>query len=337
DPADASVDRSVVRLAKKCFDLLNPAKDLIEARKPTTKRNHSGYNIDGVCHDGRVDLARLIAGSEGTLCVITQAVLRTVDVPKVKALVQFEFKTFAKMAAAVPLAVDSGASACELMDRTLIAVAAEALPQYYDLFPSECAAVLMVEQTGESEQDVREKIAKTITAVRPLSSEQAEYFDADAQARLWKSRKDAVPLLGRQRGPAQPIAFIEDTSVDHTRLGEYIAGLEAISEKYRVEMAFYGHAGDGELHIRPYLDLSSREGLAKMKKLADEVFTLAFSLGGSASGEHADGLVRAAFIKQQFGSEYYELLKQVKKIFDADGIMNPGKIINDDPDVMTRR
>ncbi len=337
DPEDASVDPAVAKLAKRCFDLLNPAKDLIDKCKPTTKRNHSGYNIDGVCHDGRVDLARLIAGSEGTLCVITQAVLRTVDIPKVKALVQFEFKTFEKMAAAVPIIVDCGASACELMDRTLMAVAAEALPEYYDLFPSECAAVLMVEQTGESEEEVKEKIAKTIGAVGGLSSEQAEYFDADAQARLWKSRKDAVPLLGRQRGAAKPVAFIEDISVDHRRLGEYIAGLEAISEKHHVEMAFYGHAGDGELHIRPYLDLSSREGLAKMNKLAEEVFTLAFSLGGSASGEHADGLVRAAFIKQQFGGEYYEVLKQVKKIFDADGIMNPGKIINDDPEVMTKQ
>jgi anaerobic glycerol-3-phosphate dehydrogenase C subunit len=100
-------------------------------------------------------------------------------------------------------------------------------------------------------------------------------------------------------------------------------------------MTYYGHAGDGELHIRPYLDLSNPDDVKKMTQIADEVFSLAWSLGGTISGEHADGLVRAAFIRKQFGSEYYEILKQIKKIFDPSNILNPGKIISDRADVMT--
>jgi len=100
-------------------------------------------------------------------------------------------------------------------------------------------------------------------------------------------------------------------------------------------MALYGHAGDGELHVRPYLDLHDAVDVQKMLSIANDVFSLAWSLGGTISGEHADGLVRAAFIKNQYGEDVYNLLKEIKTIFDPDNLMNPGKIISDDPDVMT--
>jgi FAD/FMN-containing dehydrogenase/Fe-S oxidoreductase len=336
DPNSPPADEAVADIAKQCFDLLAPAKKLIDEAKPETKRNHSGYNIADICHDNRIDIAKLIAGSEGTLGIITQAVLKTVDLPKEKALVQFEFASFEKMAKAVPIIVDTGVSACELMDKTLIAMAKKSLPQYGDLFPSECVAVLLVEHFSDTQQEIKEKINNTVSSVKRLCNGFTEYFDPKQQARLWKSRKDAVPLLQRKPGFEQAIAFIEDVSISNKRLDEYISSLEKISQKHHITMAYYGHAGDGQLHIRPYIDLSTKEGLEKMRILAEEVFSLAFSLRGSISGEHADGLVRAAFIAKQFGKEYYDLLRRIKKIFDPKNIMNPGKIINDDPDIMTK-
>jgi Fe-S oxidoreductase len=101
-------------------------------------------------------------------------------------------------------------------------------------------------------------------------------------------------------------------------------------------MSFYGHAGDGELHIRPYLDLSDPAEVEKMRSIANDVFELAWSLGGSISGEHADGLVRAAFLRRQYGNEFYELLRAIKNVFDPDGLMNPDKIISSDADIMVR-
>ena len=156
------------------------------------------------------------------------------------------------------------------------------------------------------------------------------------QKRLWKSRKDAVPLLYRKKDKKHPAGFMEDTSVDYKRLGEYISGIQKIGEKYDFEVSFFGHAGDGELHLRPYLDLSDPADVQKMRVIANDVFSLAWSLGGSISGEHADGLVRAAFIRQQYGDEYYEILCKIKNIFDPKGLMNPGKIINPDADVMVK-
>jgi FAD/FMN-containing dehydrogenase/Fe-S oxidoreductase len=330
------VEPALSQISQDCFRLLNSNAAVIEKAQPRTKRSHSGYNIAGVVHDNKIDMAKLLAGSEGTLAVFTEVTLRTVDIPKVSAVIQFEFDSLDKMARAVLPIVDCGADACELMGRELIKIARDAFEQYRDILNPVSAASLLVEHTGQTAQEVEEKIEKTISVVGSLAFDSTTVFDPAVQKRLWKCRKDAVPLLSRVKGLKQPIPFIEDVSVDNTKLAEYVKGLQKIGDKFDVDMTYYGHAGDGELHIRPYLDLSNPDDVKKMTQMADEVFSLAWSLGGSISGEHADGLVRAAFIKKQFGNEYYEILKQIKKIFDPSNTLNPDKIISDRTDVMTQ-
>ncbi|UCE99760.1 MAG: anaerobic glycerol-3-phosphate dehydrogenase subunit C, partial [Planctomycetota bacterium] len=280
--------------------------------------------------------AMLLAGSEGTLAIFTKITLKTVPVPVAKALLQLEFESIEQMVRAVPIIVDGGASACELMDKTLIGMAIEAFPEYRDILPADATAVLLVEHTGETEEQVKEKIKNMDSAVGKIASGRRIVFEPRQQQRLWKSRKDAVPVLDRKKGRKHPVPFIEDVSVGNERLGEYISKLEEIGKRYDLAVSFYGHAGDGELHIRPYLDLSNPAEVEKMQAVAKEVFTLAWSLGGTISGEHADGLVRAAFIRQQYGDEFYQLLRKIKNIFDPEGVMNPGKIISDDDNVMVK-
>ncbi len=335
DPA-AMPDGPAKEIALGCISVLDGKQELIEKVQPKTERNRSGYNIAGICRDGHIDLAKLLAGSEGTLAVYTKIRLATVPVPAKKALVQMEFDTFGQMARAVPLVVESGASACELMDRALMDLALESLPGYEDIFPANCQACLLVEHDGDTMEQIEARIEKTVEAVGELSSGRMTVTDDAQQKRVWKSRKDAVPLLNRKRGPAQAIPFIEDVSVENRQLDKYIEGLEEIGKRYNIPMAFYGHAGDGELHVRPYLDLSMQEDVEKMQKIAWEVFELAWSLGGSVSGEHADGLVRAGFLEKQFGSEYYSLLGEIKDVFDPRDVLNPGKIINTDRDIMIK-
>ncbi|MEJ5260781.1 MAG: FAD-linked oxidase C-terminal domain-containing protein [Anaerohalosphaeraceae bacterium] len=324
------------KIAGQCFALLSGKESVIRAARRKTERNRSGYAIDGIVHDGVVDLARLTAGSEGTLAVFTEITLRTVPVPRCKGLVQLEFPSFETMARAIPLILRCGPAACELMDQGLMTMARQAYPKYRDVLPEGCAAALLVEMTGTDENEVHEKLQRVRLSVADLAVRAENVLEESRQQRLWKARKDAVPLLNRQKGPAHPIPFIEDVSVDPVRLDEYIAGLEKIGRQYGITMAYYGHAGDGGVHIRPYIDLSREEGVRQMRAMAEEVFELAWSMGGSVSGEHADGLVRAAFIRRQYGDAYYELLKGVKRIFDPEGILNPGKILNEDPDVMVR-
>jgi anaerobic glycerol-3-phosphate dehydrogenase C subunit len=324
------------RIAISCLELLAGKEKIIAKALPATKRNRSGYNIAGAYHDGQIDLARLMAGSEGTLAIFTKITLRTVPLPKAKGLLQLEFDSLDKMAKAVPIIVEKGASACELMDNRLISMAVEHLPEYRDVLPVGATVALLVEHTGLTQEEVKQKIRNTDSAVARLTGNRTIVLDEQMQKRIWKARKDAVPLLERGQGKKRPVPFIEDVSVENTKLAEYIAGLEKIGRKFDVEMTFYGHAGDGELHIRPYLDLSRQDEIDKMVQIADEVFTLAWSLGGTVSGEHAVGLVRAAFLRRQYGDEFYNLLCSIKKIFDPGNQLNPGKIISDNPDVMVQ-
>jgi anaerobic glycerol-3-phosphate dehydrogenase C subunit len=335
DPAQLEDDRAA-NLAGKCLSLLSDKEAVIRKALPETKRNRSGYTVAGICHDGQVDLARLLAGSEGTLAIFTEITLRTVELPPARGLLQLEFDSLEKAAQAVPIIVDSGASACELMDRTLLGMAREALPEYRDILPAGAEATLLVEHTAQSQEEVKERIERTDSVVGATATGRRVVLDERQQQRLWKSRKDAVPLLDRNKGRKHPVPFIEDVSVGNSRLVEYISGMKQIAERYGISMSFYGHAGDGELHVRPYLDLSDPAEVEKMRSIANDVFSLAWSLGGTISGEHADGLVRAAFIRRQYGDEFYDLLCEIKKIFDPGDLMNPGKIISADIDVMVK-
>jgi anaerobic glycerol-3-phosphate dehydrogenase C subunit len=327
-------DSRIDEIAKQCISLLAGKKDVIANALPATKRNRSGYNIAGAYRDGKVNLARLMGGSEGTLAIFTKITLRTVPLPKAKGLLQLEFDSLDKMAKAVPIIVSTGASACELMDNYLIAMAIEHLPAYRDVLPANATAALLVEHVGETPEQVRSKIKTTDSAIANLAGNRTIVFDEQTQKRIWKARKDAVPLLDRRKGRQRPVPFIEDVSVENDKLAEYIAGLQKIGQKYNIAMSYYGHAGDGELHIRPYLDLGEKGDVDKMTQIANEVFALAWSLGGTVSGEHAVGLVRAAFLRKQYGDEFYNLLCGIKNILDPAGLLNPGKIINDNPNVM---
>ena len=321
-------------IARDCWSLLTAGKTVIDKALPATARNRCGYNIAGVCHDNRIDLAHLVAGSEGTLAIFTRLTLRTVPLPAAKGLLQLEFDSLDHMARAVPTIVKTNPTACEMMDQSLIGMALDQLPQYRDILPAGAAAVLLIEHVGPSQTDVREKIEVTDLAVGKRATGRTIIMEPTAQARIWKSRKDAGPLLYRKRRREHPAEFMEDVSVDHRRLADYLAGLGKIQKRHGITMCFFGHAGDGELHVRPYIDLGNPKDREKMLAIAEDVYTLAWSLGGTISGEHAVGLIRASFVRRQYGDAYYGLLKEVKRIFDPAGLMNPGKILNEDPGVM---
>ena len=244
-------DDEAAGIAKSCCSVLSDKGSVIRNALPGTKRNRSGYTIAGICHNGKIDLARLLAGSEGTLAIFTEITLTTVEVPAAKALLQLEFESLERAAQAVPIIVDAGASACELMDKTVLDMACEALPEYRDILPAKAVAVLLVEHTGSSENEVRAAIQQTDSAVGAIAVKRRIVVDEREQQRLWKSRKDAVPLLDRRKGKKHPVPFVEDVSVGNTRLGEYISGMKEIGQRYGITMSFYGHAGDGELHVRP--------------------------------------------------------------------------------------
>ena len=157
-------------------------------------------------------------------------------------------------------------------------------------------------------------------------------LDDETIKAFWAIRKSAEPLVYGKHEHLHPVGFIEDTSMDPRRLGEYLEGKERIFAKHGIEYATYGHAGAGVLHTRPYLDLTIPEHCEKMEQIAVETYELLLRLGGSISGEHGDGLSRTQFLEMQFGPELYRVFHEVKDVWDPHHILNPGKIVyNTDP------
>ncbi len=316
-------------------DLLAPQQKAIADRWPKSERNRSGYNLHRAMEGGCVNLHRLISGSEGTLAVVGEATLRLVRRPKVKALMQLHFATIDDSARAAAAAFRMNPAACELMDAALADVARKAYPHYSKALPPPgVAASLLIECDGDTLDEVRDKLAAFPKAIN-WAVKHNEVLDPADQKMIWSARKAAVPLLFRVPGKKQPVPFIEDIAVPVDRFAEYIHGLQAILEKHGTPVCYFAHAGHGECHTRPYLDLHEPAEVDKMVAIAEQTYEMIWGLGGTISGEHGEGLVRAAFIKRQYGP-LYEVMREVKKIFDPAGILNPGKIINDDPDVMRK-
>ncbi len=333
-PVDPDATDTAGRLAAQVHDLVTRNADLIARHMPRVGRNRSGYAIDKVVADGNVHLGRVIAGSEGTLGIITEARLRILPRPKVRGLLQLNFTRMDAMAAAVPVILADEPATCETMDGKLLDLARQAYPRYRNVLPGGVAASLLIEHDGDDLDEVRDKIERTRRRI-DSAGEMVEILDEADQRAVWNARKAAVPLLFRKPGRKQPVPVIEDVAVPPDRLGEYIAGLDTILRRHETEAALYAHAGDGELHTRPYLNLHDPVDVERMRAIAEETFELTWSLGGTISGEHGEGLVRVEFIRKQYGP-LYDVMRDVKQLFDPAGILNPGKIINDDPDVMTR-
>ncbi len=337
----AGMGERSTRYTGQVGDLLAGVKGLLEAKRPKSPRHGSGYNLYGTMENNGINLRQLIAGSEGTLGIVTEAEIGLVDIPRVKMLAQLNFDTLGAMARCVPAILEHDPAACELMDGTLLELTREAHPDYRGVLPDGVAASLLVELAGGSEGEVRRRIEQFGAAMRGLPvaarcRDMKEIISATDQALVWKARKAALPLLFRRKSAYQPTPIIEDVAVPPEALGEYLDGLTEITRRLEIPIAYYAHAGHGEIHPRPYLDLHQASEIRKMRQLADEVFKLAWKLGGSISGEHGEGLVRAAWIRQQVGDEVYEVLRGIKGVFDPENRLNPGKIINDDPDIMEK-
>jgi FAD/FMN-containing dehydrogenase/Fe-S oxidoreductase len=321
-------DAAGQELQKKIYDLLNPNRKIIDQFWPALKRNRAGYNLKGVLSRSGGDLVKLFAGSEGTLGVFTEITLQLVRAPAVKVALSANFDDLALSARAVNIILEFNPAAVELMDGTLIKLARSADKQLAEVLPESQASLLIEFNDRGVLEDCKKKLAGEFGRHVTLH----EMLDPAEQKRHWSARKSAVPLLFRQPGPARPAAFVEDIAVDSSKLPEYLQGMQGVFEKYGLHASFYGHAGSGEFHIRPFLNLRDPLEREKLSDLARDAYELVWSLGGTISGEHAAGIIRSWALRKQYGPAY-ECMEQVKRLLDPAGILNPGKIIVTDTDL----
>jgi FAD/FMN-containing dehydrogenase len=324
---------------RKLPDLLIANYNLIQKSKPDVNKDATGYWLYDVLRDETVDLNRLVCGSQGTFGIITEVTLKTVLKPKLNGLLMASFDSLETTGKAIMKVLGLEPSAFEIVDSFLLQMIQKAEPKIVEellvdsKFP---AVILLIEFDGDDLNLIKQKIEGAKNRLAGLAVEFNEAFEKEKQDKLWAVRRRAATVAESAQGKKKALPFIEDSVVHPKRLSEYISELYKILQKYGVEFAVWGHAGNGNIHLQPFLDIGDKADREKLFAIAEEVYNLVIKLKGALSGEHNDGLMRSPFLKMQFKEGIYDLFKQVKQIFDPLNIFNPHKKVDVDLDFVKR-
>lgn len=337
------IEGDVYRHIYKTLSQEDIANNIIkEFPKPSIHRRNTGYAIDELLKlkpfnpaGENFNFCKLLTGSEGTLALTTEIKINLVPLPPAhKILVCTHFKTLDESLRAVVLAMEHQPAACELMDKIILDCTKESIEQRKNRFfiDGDPEAILCVEFWGESEEEVEQKAQELI---QDFQKNQVGYhhplIHGDEISRVWSLRKAGLGLLANIPGDNKAVAVVEDTAVDVKDLPDYIREFTEIMDSFGQRSVYYAHAGAGELHLRPILDLKKEKDRKDFRAIATETAKLVKKYDGSLSGEHGDGRVRGEFIPLMIGEENYQLLRELKKTWDPNNIFNPGKITDTPP------
>jgi FAD/FMN-containing dehydrogenase/Fe-S oxidoreductase len=328
---------------KTVRSLLSDYNNQVEIRKEFPKqsveRRNTGYAVDMLLEMApftaggpEFNFCSLIAGSEGTLAFITEIKLNVVPLPpKESGLLCVHFNSIDESLRANLIALQYGPSASELIDHYILECTKDNIEQRKNRFfvQGDPGAILVVEFTRSTREEITE-IAKKVEADMRAAGLGYHFplLFGDDTKKIWTLRKAGLGLLGNLPGDEKAVPVIEDTAVDVNDLPAYIRDFNEILKKYNLYSVHYAHAGSGEIHLRPIINLKTEEGNKLFRTIAEEIATLVKKYSGSLSGEHGDGRLRGEFIQQMVGEKNYQLLKQLKYTWDPENIFNPNKIVD---------
>ena len=339
----STLDNSLLtNLYSSVLEIRENYVDTITKNWPTTWRNSAGYRLNYLLpwspsmpsqwigesypanlKPGMLNLAPLLAGSEGTLAVICRAKVNLVPKPTHTILAVLSYQTIADACDDVPRLLMHHPSAVELVPQMIIRLA-RGVPAYarqMGWVVGDPAALLVVEFSGDQPSALKEA-ARKIGDILTIAESKED------QARIWNIRKVGLGLLDSRPQSARPVAFIEDCAIPVQRLGEFVREVEKILLAHGTQGGIYAHASAGCLHIRPILDLKTARGVRDLRSISEAVLALTLKLGGAMSSEHGDGLVRSEYLAQTYGSELMEAMRSLKRAADPNNLLNPGKIID---------
>jgi len=343
------------RIYAEVARILDEEADEIEGRYPDLKRNVSGYNLDRLLADarerGQVNIGRLMAGSEGTLGIVTEATVSLEPVPESKAVVLLTYdRVLSAMRDVAPI-LEHDPAAVEVMDDVFLDLARETADfgELVRSLPERTDSTLLVEFYARSPADAKQKVATLLADRLPGNDPEGEpkegaadatdapthavdaleAYDPDRRARFWKMRKAGLPILLSRTGDEKHWPFVEDTAVPADNLPEYVADLQELFDAHDTFATYYAHAGPGVLHVRPLVNLKTQEGVETMGEIADAVTDLVVEYGGSVSGEHGDGHARTGWNRKLYGENLWETFRSLKLAFDPDRLLNPGNVCGD--------
>ena len=311
--------------------------------KPEVTRRNTGYALDALmdasCFDPAsprpFNFCRLIAGSEGTLFLGVEYELGLLPLPPPGGLLCAHFRSVDEALRATLIAMRHAPSGCELIDDTILDCTRDNREQSRNrsFVVGDPGAVLVVELRHADRRTLEEGLERIAGELRAAGLGYAfPLLFGDDCNKVWELRRAGQGLVNNVPGDAKPREIVEDTAVAVADLPAYIADFDRLlAEKYGIDCIHYAHAGAGELHLRPLFDLRSPAGLKMFRDVATDVAALVKRYRGSLSGEHGDGRLRGEFIRTMVGDACYRILERVKRTFDPDGILNPGKIIDTPP------
>ncbi|NHN48310.1 FAD-binding protein [Halostella sp. JP-L12] len=341
------------RIYAEVLRIIDEEADEIDARYPELKRNVSGYNLNVLAdqsEEGVVNVAKLLAGSEGTLAVVTEVEVSLEPIPETKSLALLSYGSVVDAMEDVAPILEHGPAAVELVDDVLIDLARDTaeFEDVVTMLPEGTNAVLLVEFYAEDEAEGREKVAglladrvpgaeasapvpddAAVTDADPYAVDALEAHDEPDRARFWKLRKSGLPILLSRTSDEKHISFIEDCAVPPEHLPEYVADFQEILADHDTFASFYAHAGPGVLHIRPLINTKTDLGAETMESIADDVTDLIVEYGGSVSGEHGDGRARTQWNRKLYGEALWQTFRDLKSAFDPDWLLNPGNVCGD--------
>jgi FAD/FMN-containing dehydrogenase/Fe-S oxidoreductase len=311
--------------------------------KSSIHRRNTGYAIDELYNNSFFkdhsnsffNLNNLLCGSEGTLFIATELELILDDIqPKHSAMIAAHYESISDCLESVETTMTHDLYTCEMMDKTILDCTKNSMKYKGHRFfiEKDPEAILMLELRSNSKNDLADKIKSLLEALKVSTKAYASPVLTDGEIDLAvELRKAGLGLLGNLKGDAKAVACIEDTSVTIKDLPHYIADFSKIMKSYGQKAVYYAHAGAGELHLRPILNLKTSKGVEEFKNISSDVAHLVKSYGGALSGEHGDGRVRAPFTELVVGKECYKIFQDIKNVFDPNHIFNPGKIVDPKP------
>ncbi|MEM1069647.1 MAG: FAD-linked oxidase C-terminal domain-containing protein [Planctomycetota bacterium] len=316
------------RLATGITEIRKQFQSLIDRRRNAPK-SRGGYRLDDVVtDDGRVDLAKFLVGTQGTLGIVVDATVRTEAIPAHRGLVLLFFHRLDSAARCGVEALEHGLVACDLMDRRLLQMARDTDPEFEALLPREAEAMLLLEIQGESLGDLYDRLSVIQEGLSRGTDGAFATIDTVRQEErdlYWALSRRMIPRLYRFQGSQSPVPFVEDLSIPPTQLPDLLTSIQETMQRHKTTATMFSHVGHGQVHLRPFLDLGSSNDRARLNDLSAEIAEVVWKHGGEISVERAAGLSRSYLLPRQYG-ELWQAMGQVKRLFDPFHRLNPGKL-----------
>jgi len=309
--------------------LIEENKENIEITKLSITKNAAGYALDDIKRkDGSFDLTPLFIGSQGTLGIITETIMETEPYNPINTLIVASFDDIDRAAKAILdlRKLPEMPSAIEMVDGNLLSFIDEHNPnQLKGTIEKPFHKIMLLIEFDNFNARVQKRMAKkSKKIVEDYGGSCQIETDPEEQDHLWRIRHSAASITSFSENNTRALPIIEDGIVPVDKFVEYLNGAYALFEKNNLQVAVWGHAGNANLHMSPFLDLSQLGDRQKLFRLMEEYTNLVIGLGGSTTAEHGDGRLRAPYLKQVYGEEVYEMFRAVKKIFDPYNTLNPG-------------